>query len=90
MNRRRKSRAGPGHGTPRERAEFRAAERFVDVLRRFQLATAAIMFAGLATCTFVLALEARQPLILTAGVAVFILGLLLFPLCTPLTRWWLK
>ncbi len=89
--RRRDSRpANRGHGTARERAEFRETERFVEVLRRFQLASAAVMLLGVATATLVCAGEFQQPWLIAGGGGVFVLGLALFGAAKPLAHWWTR
>ena len=80
--------ADPGHGTPREREESRKAERFIEVLRIVQLASAGVMFVGMTTSTLVCAGEFKQPWLVWAGGGVFVSGLGLFAVARPLARWW--
>jgi hypothetical protein len=89
--RRRDSRpADRGHGTARDRAEFRETERFVALLRRFQLASAVVMLVGVATATLVCAGEFQQPWLVAAGGGVFVLGLALFAASRPFARRWMR
>lgn len=90
MSRRRRDRrpADPGHGTAREREKLRQETQFVDVLRRFQLGAACVMLAGLTLSTLVCAGEFKMPWLVGAGGVVFLLGLGLFAVARPLTRWW--
>ncbi|GEM_PF-6318635 len=91
MNRRRRDSrpADRGHGTARDRKAFRETERLVEVLRRFQLASAAVMLLGVATATLVCAGEFQQPWLVAGGGATFVLGLALFGGSRPLARWWI-
>lgn len=90
MSRRRRDRrpADPGHGTAREREESRKETQFADVLRRFQLVAAGVMLVGLTVSTLVCAGEFKMPWLIGAGGILFLLGLGLFAVARPLTRWW--
>jgi len=90
MSRRRRDKRSndPGQGTAREREEFRSEAQFVDVLRRFQLIAAGVMLVGLTVSTLVCAGEFKIPWLVGVGAIVFLLGLGLFAVGRPLTRWW--
>jgi hypothetical protein len=91
MRRRRDRRkADPSHRTAREREEFRTEARFVDVLRRFQLVAAGVMLVGLTVSTLVCAGEFKLPWLVGAGGVVVLLGLGLFAVARPMTRWWTR
>ena len=79
-----------GHGTARERAEFRKSVHFAAVLRRVQLASAAIMLLGFATVVIILVGEFQLFWPISVGGAFFAAGLLLFGLARPLARWWTR
>jgi hypothetical protein len=89
MSRKRRS-VGPGHGTPRERAEARAAEEFGSRLRFLQLGSAAVMLVGFATCLMTWASENKSLWPVALGAGVFAFGLLLFSCCRPVARWWCR
>ena len=90
MSRRRRDRrpGDPGHGTAHERERFRQETQFVDVLRRFQLGAAGVMLVGVTVSTLVCAGEFKMPSLVAGGGIVFLLGLGLFGVARPFTRWW--
>ncbi len=86
--RRRDSRpTNPGHGTARERAEFRQEQRFIEVLQRLQLSAAAVMLLGLTISTLVCAGEFKLAWLVWTGWGIFGAGLVGFALARPVSRW---
>lgn len=79
-----------GHGSARERAEFRESQRLTDVLRRLQLTSAGVMLVGVAAGWIVCAGEIEVPWLTVAGGGVFLLGIALFLIARPLARWWVN
>lgn len=79
-----------GHGTARQRAEYRKAIAFADLLRRLQLTSAVVMLLGVTTVMLILVGEFKRFWVVASGSAVFVLGLLLFGLARPLARWWTR
>ena len=79
-----------GHGTARERAEFRKTVYFAAVLRRLQLVSATVMLLGLGTAMIVLVGEFKVFWLVGAGAGLFVLGLLLFGLARPVSKWWTR
>ena len=79
-----------GHGTARERAEYRKTIAYADLLRRFQLTSAVVMLLGVTAVMVILVGEFKRYWVVAAGSAVFVLGLLLFGLARPLARWWTR
>ncbi len=82
MSRRRRDRA---HG---HNAELQAQQRFIDVLRHLQLASAGVMLVGLTVATCVCAGEFRLPWLVAAGGIMFAAGVVFYFAARPVARWW--
>ncbi|MBI3463575.1 MAG: hypothetical protein HY000_11030 [Planctomycetes bacterium] len=79
-----------GHGTARERSEFRRNLQFAAVLRRVQLVSAAVMLLGLMLAMIVLVGEFKVFWPIGLGGGLFVMGLLLFGLARPVSKWWTR